>query len=269
MSKYTERATMSLHKMVHEMHRKGIELPRITKCATQLLMIGITPNSIPKAVVEECICFQHSDGGWVSVVDTMWNAKFLSFFPNTDLMIERAIKYLQSNRVELGYGRSARDMGRIPVTGMAFYLLPQLADQESLAWLENLWKSELNSLTYKAAYTLMAFNKNDYMPQDDKLIKQTIHWLISQQEDDGGYAPWKNHPVKSNVYCTAVATIGLLKYIDQYPEAKPTIDRAYDYICRTQLINGIWPYHELEDGGAWGLAALSAVEFWRETNENQ
>lgn len=260
MSYYSERATISLHKMISEMDRKGIELARIFKCSTQLLISGISPNSISSNIFTKCLTSQHNDGGWVSIVDTIWNIKFLSFYKNTATHIQNGIKYLNDNKVDLGFGRSKRDIGRIPVTGLAFYLIPEIANEESLYWLEKLWISEKNSLTYKAAYTMMAFKKNNYIPKNSIIIEETMSWLASQQEINGGFAPWKNHPVKANVYCTSVALIGLLQYIDIYPEYENVVRKAYKYICDTQCINGIWPYHELEDGGAWGLVALTQFE---------
>jgi len=45
----------------------------------------------------------------------------------------------------------------------------------------------LNSLTYKAAYTILAFNKNKYKPKtNDALICETAKWLSDQQEASGG-----------------------------------------------------------------------------------
>lgn len=108
----------------------------------------------------------------------------------------------------------------------------------------------------------MPLKKNNYIPFNENIISETMCWLSLQQEDNGGFGPWKDHPVGSNVFCTSIALIGILQYIDKYPEYKICLKRAYDYICKTQLINGIWPYHELEDGGAWGLAALSQYEMY-------
>ena len=249
--------------MIGNMYDKGIELPRLTKCATQLLMAGFSSNSIPNSILYDCLSTQNDDGGWVSVVDTIWNTKFLSFYsnnPNANTAIMDSIKYLTINRIGFGFGRSKRDIGRIPVTGIALYLLPELASDDSLRWLEDLWLSEKNGLTYKAAYVLMAFKKNKYIPVSENLIYDIIKWLISQQEQDGGFSPWKDHPVGTNVYCTSVALIGLMQYINEYPEIKSTIDKAYVYLCNNQLVNGLWAYHELEDGGAWGLAALTIYE---------
>ena len=97
------------------------------------------------------------------------------------------------------------------------------------------------------------------------MIEETLDWLASQQELDGGFAPWKKHPVGSNIYCTAVSMLGMLKYIHLYPQYQQNLEKAYNYICSTQLPNGLWPYHEIEDGAAWGLRALNLFEEWRKT----
>ena len=260
MSLYADRTTIMLHRMVKEMYCKNIELARVTKCAAQLLMTGVSTNSLPDSILEACIQSQHPDGGWVSVVYTIWNAKFLSFFNDTEDMVFTAIKYLNNNKVSEGFGRSKRDIPRIPVSGIAFYLLPQLASVQGLNWLEDLWISEKNGLTYKAAYTLLAFHENNYSPKCSFLINDILEWLVSQQDENGGFAPWKDHPVNTNVYCTAIALISILKYVDQFPQYLDSAEMAYNNIVNTQLPNGLWRYHELEDGGAWGLAALTQYE---------
>lgn len=258
MSNYINRTIMSLHHMIHEMYKKKIELARIVKCAVQLKLSGVSVNSLPTILIEDLVKAQNHDGGFVANTDTIWNAKYLSFFPNGDEAYTRAIKWLCDQRTGLGFGRSARDMGRIPVTGVAFFLHPVLCDSNSLLWLEKLWLNEKNSLTYKAAYTLMAFKENNYIPQRNSLIEETVDWLASQQESDGGFAPWLKHPVGSNIYCTAVSALGLMAYPKK--ETLAVINNAYKYMATTQLSHGLWPYHELEDGAAWGLRAMSKIE---------
>ncbi|MBO5168925.1 MAG: terpene cyclase/mutase family protein [Phascolarctobacterium sp.] len=260
MSKYENRAIMSLLNMCNEMFRKNIEIRRITKTCTLLLLSGLSPYDIPKKIVDKCIASQKDDGGFIGNTDTIWNIKFLEFYPQFEVEKQRAINWLISNNgAESGFGRSKRDMHRIPVTGLALYLLPEIATEENLEWLESTWCSELNSLTYKAAYTILAFNKNKYKPKiNENLIKETADWLSKQQEISGGFAPWLKHPVGENVYCTAVALIALISMKDDY--YRETIKRAYDYLCLTQLKSGIWAYHEIEDGASWGLYALTQAE---------
>lgn len=118
-------------------------------------------------------------------------------------------------------------------------------------------------VSYKAAYTILAFNKNHYVPKaNNRLICETADWLNTQQETSGGFAPWLSHPVGENVYCTAVALLALISmHEDGY---RDSIERAYNYLCKTQLRSGIWAYHEIEDGASWGLYALSQAEKYLE-----
>jgi hypothetical protein len=72
--------------------------------------------------------------------------------------------------------------------------------------------------------------------------------------------------VGPNIYCTAIATLGLLSYgAIGYSEQ---IHKAYRYMKNTQFPGGIWPYHEIEDGTSWGLYAMSKVEEIFGENEN-
>jgi prenyltransferase beta subunit len=245
--------------MTKEMFRKNIELSRIVKTSTLLTLSGVSPNCIDENIVKSCAESQLDDGGFTGNTDTIWSICLLQQYPVYTQQANTAGKWLESNSDEKGgFGRTKRDMHRIPVTGLALYLLPQLSREKHLKWLEAAWTNEINSLTYKAAYTLMAFNKNNYIPHDQTLIDNTIDWLACQQEDNGGFAPWLKHPVGPNIYCTAIATLGLLSCgIARY---SGQIHKAYRYMQNTQLPGGIWAYHEIEDGASWGLYAMSKVE---------
>lgn len=263
MSIYANRATLSLLNMTNEMYRKNIEIRRITKTCAMLMMSGLSKNDISDSIVRCCLESQKSDGGFIGNTDTLWNIKFLEFFP--EYKSERSIALnwlLKGNGTEPGYGRSKRDIHRIPVTGLALYLLPEIANNQTLEWLEKTWKSEINSLTYKAAYTIMAFQKNQYIPQDKKLILNAAKWIASQQQQSGGFAPWLDHPVGENVYCTAVSMLALIATKDL--TFRNNIIQGYRYLCSSQLKSGIWSYHEIEDGAAWGLLALTVAENYLE-----
>lgn len=260
MSTYANRATASLLNMTKEMFRKNIEISRITKTCALLLMSGLSRSDISKDVVERCLRSQRLDGGFIGNTDTLWNIKLLEFFPEYQARREAAIQWLkQGNGPEPGYGRSKRDMHRIPVTGLALFMIPELADRKTLEWLENTWLSEKNSLTYKAAYTLLAFHQCKAKPScQPHLLHNTVEWLLSQQQSSGGFAPWLDHPAGENVYCTAVAMLGIMS--DDTSTHYDAVTRAYRYLCMTQLRTGIWPYHEIEDGSSWGLYALAQAE---------
>lgn len=264
MSVYINRATVSLLNMTRQMHHKGIEISRITKTCTLLLMSGLSKQDIAPGILTHCLDSQRADGGFIGNTDTIWNCKLLEYYPEFQVQRKAAIQWLtQNNGTEPGFGRSKRDMHRIPVTGLALYLLPELRCTETLNWLAALWNSEKNSLTYKAAYTLLAFKKCNFQKEHLDFIQETVEWLISQQQSNGGFAPWLNHPVGENVYCTSIAMLGIMSdnnnlHIDE-------ISRAYTYLCSTQLTTGIWPYHEIEDGSAWGLYALTQAESYLES----
>jgi hypothetical protein len=251
--------------MTEEMFRKEIELGRIVKTSALLTLSGVSPCHIDKKIIQACLDSQMNDGGFIGNTDTIWSICLLQQVGCYSRQIDAALKWVQNNSDEHGgFGRTVRDMHRIPVTGLALSFVPQLAEDRHLRWMEHTWSKEMYSLTYKAAYTLMAFSKNKYSPENQSLIKQTDEWLISQQEENGGFAPWLNHPVGPNIYCTAIATLGLMSYGEN--EHFTQIQRAYGYMKETQLKNGIWPYHEIEDGASWGLYAMSKAEeyFWRQ-----
>lgn len=233
-------------------------MPRIVKCSAQLLDVGVSRNSIPSEILKDCMERQNDDGGFVGIADTIWSISFLKHYDERNA-INRAMLWLKKQKNSNGYGRSNRDMTRIPVTGLAYYLLPELATSKDVNDLIELWLSEKNSLTYKAGFTLMALKKNsNKMTMSNDLLQETIEWLISQQEEDGGFAPWKGHPVGSNIYCTSIATLGLLSYPDKVDSR--CIEKINNYVIDSQLKNGLWAYHEIEDGGAWGARALCELE---------
>jgi hypothetical protein len=263
------KATTSLRAMLKEMLAKELELRRITKTASLLLMSGLSPSSIPKSIIDRCKNEQNEDGGWVAITDTIWNVVFLSLYDkNTHQeIIDNGINYLEANTNKSGlWGRSSRDMSRIPVSGLLLDMIPQLQKQCYLQKLEELWKSEINSLTYKAAYTLMAFSASEYVPQDSKIISDTVSWLSMNQRQDGSFAPWKEHPVASDVFCTSIAILGLLRHKDMVPV--DLFKNTLKWLEDNQLKNGIWAFHEIEDGASWGLYALKRLnEYLGTVNE--
>jgi len=254
------RTVVSLRNMISEMDRKGLELKRITKTSALLMMSGLSSNSIPINIVERCIREQNNDGGWVGVLDTIWNTQFLKLLsrPEFHLNIEKALNYLETQKNPEGlWGRSIRDISRIPVSALFFYLFPRMTNNIELTLLEELWEKEKGSLTYKAGYTLMAFSHNDYIPKASGLIEEAVYWLLNQQNEDGGFSPWKEHPVDSDVFCTSIASLGLACYSDHVPS--DVFIKARKWLLDNRLKSGIWKYHEIEDGASWGLYTLSQL----------
>lgn len=257
----------SLNTLLRQLLRNNIELPRITRTASLLLLGGATSNSMPQEIESRISAEQNADGGWVGPDDTMWNLLYLKTIGKANgPLFQKGLDYLRTNlQGDLGWGRSNRDIPRIPVTGRILFFFPELREPLALKGLLSLWSKEKNSLTYKAASLLLACSA----PQNtatNQTLSDTWNWLRRQQNPDGGFGPWLNHPAGSDVYCTSYAILGLLRYQNNHPALSQTITCALDWMARTQLSIGLWGYHQIEDGAAWGWYALNEVGRFGEYN---
>jgi hypothetical protein len=249
----------SLIQVIKEYINKDIEIIRICRTAVLLNESGITfDRDLFNRLASKCIKLQRKDGGWTDVEETMWCIAFLNQAENFCEKVENACKWLRKQECKNGgWGRSSRDFARIPLSALILYFLPWLSSTINLKWLENSWTKDLNSencLTYKAAFTLMAFTKNNYQPEKEELITKTIHWLAKEQNNDGGWGPWKNHPVGSDPWCTGISFFSLLPYSNEIKDN--TLHKGVEWLIENQLPNGLWPYHYIEDGSSWALCAL-------------
>jgi len=240
------RSVICLSQITRDFLSKEIELTRICRIAVLLKESGVNSDNILfHKLVKKCTDMQRSDGGWTDVIETMWCATLLNIFSEFSDCVEKAHKWLRNQSCnDGGWGKSKRDSARIPVTGLLLYLLPQLSSDKDLKWLEHKWNQEHKlkpCLTYKAAFTLMAFSKNNYKPGNHDLISKTVCWLIDQQNDDGGWGPWKGHPVGSDPFCTGISIVGLLQYPDKI--SSKVLWKALKWLKEKQLPNGLWPYH--------------------------
>ena len=253
------RSVNSLCQIVRDFLNKDIELIRICRIAVLLKESGVKPEtSLYHNLAKKCIDMQRDDGGWTDVVETMWCTIVLDLFNEFSDPVEKALIWIRGQEhKDGGWGKSVRDSGRIPVTALLLYLLPQLSSDQNLKWLENEWYQEQKQdpcLTYKAAFTLMAFSQNNYHPENHDLITDTIRWLFDQQNDDGGWGPWEGHPVGSDPWCTGIGMVGLFQYPDKFPQE--VLLKALKWLREKQLPNGLWPYHYIEEGSGWALYAL-------------
>lgn len=239
---------------------KKIELERIVRVAVLLHKSGVNQNnSIFQEIARHCLAEQKDDGGWIGVEDTVWCVAFLKNYQEYSREYERGLEWLKKQRLENGgWGRTNRDIGRIPITGTLLFLLPELSDVDSLSWLEYEWERDFNSnpkLTYKGAFTLMAFRSNDSKFLDTRLFNETLNWLTSQQNDDTGWGPCRGHPVGSTPFNTGVAITGLLQYPDKIDQ--DVIANGLTWVEKKQLDDGLWPDHYIEEGSAWALYSLT------------
>jgi len=212
---------------------------------------------------------QNKDGGWHDVFETAVVSYLIRDLLHLESNYKKAIEWLKGQKSgNAAWGYAQRDIPRIPVTGLVLTLLPGLADEASLTWLEKEWRKDLNAettLTYKGAFTLMAFASTGVTPQNPSLIADTIEYLASEQNDDGGFAPWKNHPVGSEPWSTGIDLIGLLSFPGL---VKPEIiEKTLDWLAKNQLPNGLWPCHYIEEGSSycyWG--AVEALKYLKRLN---
>ncbi len=243
---------------------KLLEPVRVARTATALLLAGNNKSgNLFQRAVEQLIQSHRQDGGWSEAEETAWAIGCISLVRGLeDPAVQSAMRWLNNERkLGGGWGAHPRDQVRIRSTALISTLAPTVIKKEDINWLINEWQRDFNSpvrLSYKAGFYLLA------MPQDqeDKLVKQTIDHLAQDQNDDGGFAPWKGHPIGSDPWSTGVVLWGLSRWVDQVNHA--VLEKALNWLQETQLPSGYWPYHYLDDGTSLALigsvAALKSLK---------
>ena len=239
---------------------KHVDLERVVRVAVLLMKSGVGwNNAFFREIAKRCLADQKDDGGWIGVEDSIWCVAFLKDFEEYSQAYKSGLEWLNEQKLKNGgWGKTKRDIGRIPITGILLYLLPELSNVDSLRWLKSEWKREfaLNpKLTYKSAFTLMASKKNDYQFSDSRFFSDTLDWLQSQQNEDYGWGYCQGHPVGSTSFCTGVAIEGLLQYPDRIDPN--VIANGLKWVERNQLEEGLWPDHYIEEGSVWVFYALT------------
>lgn len=249
----------SLSQIIREFLYKNIELLRVCRTAVLLTECGVNPfNNVYNELAIECLKNQREDGGWTDVEETLWCTALLNLFYDYQDIVKKAIEWINGQEhIDGCWGMSIRDQARIPITSLLLYYLPQLRTTNRLKWLENKWTQEQEldpNLTYKVALILMVFSQAGYEPKNRQSIDKSIKWLCQQQNDDGGWGPWKDHPAGSDSWCTGICIVSLTHFPGKVPTK--VLSNGLTWIKRKQLPNGLWPYHYIEDGSSWALYAL-------------
>ncbi len=247
-----ESSSVGLARFLYSGLQKKLEPVRLARTGYALLAGGCSSRGdFPGAnLASYLVETQRQDRGWADVEETLWCLGYLSAFGERyQQEIIRGQEWLASVQLSCGaWGKSKRDQPRIPVTALASVLVPNVLSIDSLAWLETQWEEDIENpaqLTYKGAFYLLSSShiKAQY---DTELIDRTLTYLKNEQEDDGGYGPWKEHPVGSDPWSTGVVLWGLSKMGEKIPNQ--TVRRALSWLALKQLPNGFWPYHYLDDG---------------------
>ncbi len=253
-------ASIQLTDFIRSALKNQIEVRRINICALSLISAGANSKSILyKQVAQYTADHQHIDGGWSDVEESLLSVKILSLIGNVySSLVEKGNKWILSQRnPDGGWGRTNRDISRIPITGLLLNLFPSLSDPRAVNWLQREWAKDFKGatkLTYKGGFFLLGLAASNVSVEDCPSIKDTYLFLAEEQNEDGGFGPWKDHPIGSDPWSTGIVLLGLLSY----PELvkRKVIEKAVNWLVDTQLPNGFWPYHYIEEGSAyayWGL----------------
>lgn len=239
-----------------------IESIRVARAESALLFAGVSHTALFEQRLMYLRQVQFKDGGWADPEETAWAAGFISQVKDQyDLAVIKAVQWLKSNRLNGGgWGKHSRDRARIPTTSLVLTLLPEAGSDEDYKRVSQEWAKDLSGsvqLSYKAGFYLLVAGHAS-IQGDSELIDDTIRHLINDQNDDGGFGPWKNHPIGSDPWSTGVVLWGLSKWIDRIDPA--VIEKALHWLQITQLPSGYWPYHYLDEGTSYALiGAVSAM----------
>ncbi len=240
---------------------RELETIRIARAASTLLFVG---NTGSESLFQQATVFfvrrQQPDGGWSDPEETAWAVGCIGLARGQDdPAVQSALQWLNNERKQGGgWGIHSRDQARIRTTAVISALAPTVIKKEDIKWLENEWARDCHGpvkLSYKAGFFLLA------MPPGwaDELVGRTITHLAEDQNDDGGFAPWKGHPIGSDPWSTGVVLWGLSRWVDRVD--RTVLVRALDWLQKTQLPSGYWPYHYLDDGTSLALiGAVSAMK---------
>jgi len=258
-----EKASRGLASFLYSGLQQKLEPIRLARVGYALLTSGCSVRGdFPgESLSTYLIKSQQKDGGLVDVEETLWCMGFLGAFGERYREeISSGQKWLASVRLPCGaWGKSERDQPRIPVTALAAALVPEIVNPSTLKWLANQWETDLESpvhLTYKGSFFLLAQAHSD-APSSKELTRRTVRYLTREQEEDGGFSPWRGHPVGSDPWSTGVVLWGLSSAGHFVP--RQTVERALSWLQCKQQPDGLWPYHYLDDGSAMALIGISSI----------
>lgn len=220
-------------------------------CRLAAIIDGVTPG-----LMERVKHSAKSDGGWANIPETLWCLTYLKRVGNTE-ELSAGLKWLGAQRLaQGGWGESHRDCPRIPTTALILHFLgDEIGSEADRECLRRLWAEDLESevqLTYKGGFFLLCQAIKD--SPDVELIEKTLQFLEVSQNEDGGFGPWKNHPIGSDPWSTGICLVGLCTH--QHFAPRGVVERAADWLQRSQLSSGLWPYHFIDEGSAYALWGL-------------
>jgi squalene cyclase len=256
-------ASIGLTSFIHSALEAQMEVRRINLCTLALIRAGVLPRGeLFSRVARYVVGHQQQDGGWTDVDESTLSVKLLSLIEPVNLTaIDKGKKWLRlQQNTDGGWGRTGRDISRIPVTGFLLHFLPVLSNSSAVKWLKKEWANDFageTRLTYKGGFFLLGLSAAGVTVSECPLIQETYVYLAAEQNDDGGFGPWKNHPIGSDPWSTGIVLMGMLTYPQLIK--KEVIKKTVNWLAENQLPNGFWPYHYMEEGSSYAYMGLVAA----------
>ena len=237
--------------------KKDLDTFRLAQAGLLLIRSGGSPVSpLIHDICQAIASMQNQDGGYADVRETLFAISLLDKIGWYHQQVEEGKKWLINERfLNGGWGYSRRDRMRIPVTGLIHEFLPTLATEESCEWMISEWQRDRKHhslLSYKTAFVLMSLSEKDNKELTGELEKT----LLSGQEENGGFGPWRQHPTGPDAWCTGIALLALSRRSTR--EAHDAGLRALKHLKESQCPQGFWPYHYLDTGASWALYGMSS-----------
>lgn len=260
LAKLVVSAVPNLMRFVSDTYKTQLEPVRTARAVWALSFSGNSLSwSWRDQIIEYLIRTQRTDGGWSDTEETAWSAGAIFSLGEQSEQVQAAAEWLNSMRKPSGgWGRHNRDQARIPITALIATLVPDVVKPDDINWMFNEWQRDFEGpvrLSYKAGFVLLAVPEG----YANDLVGQTVEHLSKDQNEDGGFGPWRNHPIGSDPWSTGVVLWGLSRWINMVEKA--VIHRAISWLEKTQLPSGYWPYHYLDDGTSLALiGAVSAMK---------
>lgn len=258
-----DKLSLALINTTHDFLNRSLPLRRTTLVVSLLKSSSIT---FPyKELNTRILSEQKEDGGWIDCEDTAWSLYCLDGQEDVGSEFARGYLWLENERCsDKGWGFCARDNPCIPITAQILYFLPQSqAFSQSVYWLEERWRKDLQApvnLNYKGAWYLLAYYKQ-YKSKNLalQLFNESLDYLIREQRENGSWGPWKSHPAHGDCFITGIclAALGLSYSISGDNRILPCLKKGIRWIKRSQLGNGLFPTHYIEEGSSWILFGWS------------
>ncbi|MFX0198195.1 MAG: prenyltransferase/squalene oxidase repeat-containing protein [Candidatus Hodarchaeota archaeon] len=260
-------AAKTLTSFLSQVVSRPFDSCRLARAGWAAMFADINPPSfLLEQVSRRILQTRQQDGGWSDPLETAWATGFLAKVKGKNNPIfKSSVNWLKSVRYfKGGWGKHSRDQMRIPDTSIVIELVPEATTEEDRKYVTMEWQKDLKGivrLSYKAGFFLLTAASNA-TEKDNDLVVATINHLSHDQNDDGGFAPWRGHPIGSDPWSTGVVLWGLSRWVDQVDRA--VLEKALNWLQETQLPSGYWPYHYLDDGTSLALigsvAALKSLK---------